>query len=104
MPSTPNATQYLFVGSYAFPPLTPVPSATQYLFTGAVTFQPLTSVPSTSFYAFVGEVDFAQLASSPSASFYTFNKVNATAGPAVGTGIVLYPISEDPNQRPLLRY
>jgi hypothetical protein len=104
MASVPDATEYLFVGSYAFPPLVSTPNATEYLFTGATAFPALSSSAAATEYLFIGEVEFASLVSSSSASFYTFDKVNAAAGPAVGTGIVLYPISEDPNQRPTLRY
>lgn len=92
------------MGSYAFPPSAPVSDATFYSFIGASAFPPLVPVSSASFYAFVGEVEFNSLATVADTSFYTFNKINASAGPAVGTGIVLYPISEDPNQRPSLRY
>lgn len=104
MPSVSSASQYIFVGSYAFPPSAPVSDATFYSFIGASAFPPLVPVSSASFYAFVGEVEFNSLATVADTSFYTFNKINASAGPAVGTGIVLYPISEDPNQRPSLRY
>lgn len=104
MPSVSSATFYSFVGSYAFPPQQPVSSASMYAFSGDMAFPPLESTSSTSHYIFIGEVEFNTLASVPSSTYYSFNKVNDSAGPAVGTGIVLYPISEDPNQRPSLRY
>ena len=82
----------------------PTPNATFNTFVGTVSYVPLTPVSDATFNTFVGTMHYVALTPSSDATFNTFVYAQNNPPPATGTGIMLYPISEDPNQRPILRY
>lgn len=106
MPSTPNASEYLFTGSVAYILPSSTVFASEYLFTGGVKDAPLdTATPNASEYLFVGNVaDDLSGRSLPRASEYIFTNALVAPSVAVGTGIVMFPISEDASFRPPIRY
>ena len=85
------------------------PNARFYTFVGDVMWTINDSTPSARFSMFVGDVMWTINDSTPCARFSMFDNTLAyggSSGPSGGTntGTVLYPISEDPTQRPILRY
>jgi hypothetical protein len=110
MPSTHHARQSLFTGLVAWQENNNVtPVARHSFFTGYVAENSsvFISKPDAKFNLFVGYVaeQSAAFTSTPRARMSLF--VNTLSSPAPITssgGYVLYPISEDPAQRPTLRY
>lgn len=103
MPSVPDSTEYIFTGNVAFESLTSSEEASEYVFTGDVAYSTLTSVPDSFEYIFIGNASFVHQ-SEALATEYIFNHAMTAPGPATGTGIVMFPISEDASVRPPTRY
>lgn len=103
MPSS-HAVFNAFNGNVAYTANTPTSEATFNAFNGNVAYAANTPTSEATFNAFNGNVAYVPNAPLADGTFNIMTYPLTAAPPVTGDGVMLYPISEDPNNRPILRY